>query len=188
MCSAAAKVRWRRGFLESTLLSCTNAFMWSQRYQSRVVKSGDLGGHAMGPPRPKQRLGNIRFKCCLTCGVYCGGAPSCWKHIWLLIINGISSNKPGNSFLWKTSYVFPVKLLSKIKGPINLLPSKPHHTLPENLLWKLVTLVSCGLSRDHACRFRDLFIPSRVKDTSSVNKMTPNSWGCAFIRWHKSIL
>jgi hypothetical protein len=50
----------------------------------------------------------------------------------------MSSNKPGNSFLRKASYVFPVKLLSNTKGPINLLPSipsnnegtakvKPHH-------------------------------------------------------------
>ena len=38
-----------------------------------------------------------------------------------LITNGMSSNKPGNSFLRKTSYVFPVKLLSKTKGPIHLL-------------------------------------------------------------------
>ena len=33
------------------------------------------------------------------------------------IVNGMSSNKPGNSFLRKISYVFPVKLLSKTKGP-----------------------------------------------------------------------
>jgi hypothetical protein len=28
---------------------------------------------------------------------------------------------------------------------------------------------------------------SRLKDASSVNKMTPNSSGCACIQWHKSI-
>jgi len=105
------------------------------------------------------------------------GSPSFWKYICLLIINGMSSNKLGNSFVRKTSYVFPVKLLSKTKGPINLLPSKPHHTFTENLLWNLVTLVSCGLSWDHVRRFRELFIPSRVKDASSVNKMTLNRWG-----------
>ena len=54
--------------------------------------------------------------------------------IWLLIINGMSSNKPGNSFLRKASYVFPVELLSNTKGPINLLPSTPHNTFTENLL------------------------------------------------------
>jgi hypothetical protein len=33
-----------------------------------------------------------------------------------------------------------------------------------NLLWKLVTLVSRGISWDHVCTFRKLFTPSRVKD------------------------
>ena len=96
----------------------------------------------------------------------------------------MSSNKPGNSFLRKASYVFPVKLLSNTKGPINLLP--PHHTFTENLLWKMVTRVSCGFSWDHVCTFRELFILSRVKDASSGNKMTLNSSGCAVIQWHKS--
>jgi len=100
--------------------------------------------------------------------------PSCWKYIWLLIINGMSSNIPGKSFLRKTSYVFPVKLLSKTRNSINLLPSKPHHTFTENLLLNLVTLFSCGLSWDHICTVRELFIPSGVKDASSVNKMALN--------------
>ena len=65
--------------------------------------------------------------------------------------------------------------LFNTKGPINLLPITPHHTFTENLLWKFVTLVSCGLSWDHVCTFRKLFTPSRVKDASSLNKMTPNS-------------
>jgi len=73
----------------------------------------------------------------------------------------MSSNKPGNSFLRKASYVFPVKLLSNTKGPINLLPSTPHYTFTDNLLWKLVTRVSCGFSWDHVCTFRELLIPSR---------------------------
>jgi len=84
-------------------------------------------------------------------------------------------------------HMFPVTLLSKTEGPINLLPSKPHHTFTENLLWNLVTTVSCGLSWDHVCIFHELCIPSQVKDTSSVNKITLNSWGCAVIQWHKSI-
>ena len=109
------------------------------------------------------------------------------KYIWLRIINGMSSNKPGNSFHRKTSYAFPVKLLSMTKGPINLLPSTPHDTFTVNLLWKLDTLVSCGLSWDHVCTFRKLFTPSRVKDALSLNKMTLNSLGWAFIQWHKSI-
>jgi len=88
------------------------------------------------------------------------------NYFWLRIINGMSSNKPGNSFRRKISYAFPVKLLSKTKGPINLLPSTPHHTFTVNLLWKLVTLVSYGLSWDHACTFRKLFTPSQVKDAS----------------------
>jgi len=66
----------------------------------------------------------------------------------------MSSNKPGNSFHRKTSYVFPVKLLSKTEGPINLLPSKAHHTFTKNLLWNLVTLDSCGLSLDYVHIFR----------------------------------
>ena len=106
------------------------------------------------------------------------------KYIWCHIINGMSSNKPGNSFRRKTSYTFPVKLLSKTKGSINLLPSTPHHTITVNLLWKLVTLVSCGLSWDHVCTFRKLFTPSQVKDASSLNKMTLNSSGWAFIQLH----
>jgi len=85
----------------------------------------------------------------------------------------MSSNKPGNSFLRNASYVFPVKLLSNTKSPINLLPITPHYTFTVNLLWKSVTLVSCGLSWDHVCTFCELFTPSRVKDASSVNKMTP---------------
>ena len=54
----------------------------------------------------------------------------------------MSSNKPDNSFLRKASYVFPVKLCSNTKGPINLLPSIPHHTFKENLLRKWVTHVT----------------------------------------------
>ena len=65
------------------------------------------------------------------------------------------------------------------KGPINLFPSTPHHTFTENLIWKFV---SCGLLRDHVCTFRKLFTPSRVKDASSLNKITPNSSGRAFIQ------
>jgi len=71
---------------------------------------------------------------------------------------------------------FPSKLFSKTKGPINLLPSKPHHTFTENVLWNLVTLVSCGLSWNHVCTFHELFILSQAKDASSLNKMTLNSW------------
>jgi len=73
------------------------------------------------------------------------------------------------------------------KGPINLLPSKPHHTFTENHFLNLVALVACRLSWDHVCKFRELFILSRVKDASSVNKMILNSLGCAVIQWHKSI-
>ena len=36
----------------------------------------------------------------------------------------------------------------------------------------MLTLVSSGLSWDHLCTFRKLFTPSRVKDASSLNKMT----------------
>ena len=67
---------------------------------------------------------------------------------------------------------FLVKLLSKTKGRINLLPSTPHNTFTVNLLWKVVTLVSCGLSWDNVRTFRKLFTPSLVKDASSLNKMT----------------
>jgi len=109
------------------------------------------------------------------------------KCIWLRIINGMYSNKLGNSFRRKTSYAFPVKLLSKTLGPINLLPSTPYHTFTVNLLWKLVTLLSCGLSWDHVCIFRKLFTLSRVNDASSLNKMTLNSSGWAYIQWHKSM-
>ena len=42
-------------------------------------------------------------------------------------------------------------------------------------VWKLVTRVSCGFSWDHVSTFHELFMPSRVKDTSSVNKMMLNS-------------
>ena len=109
------------------------------------------------------------------------------SNIWLLIFNGMSSNKPCNSFLREAPYVFPVKLLSNTKGPINLLPSTPHHTFTEILLWKLVTLVPCGLIWEYVFTFRKLFTPSRVKDTSSLNKMTLISSGRAFIQWQKSI-
>ena len=34
--------------------------------------------------------------------------------------------------------------------------------------------MSRGFSWDHVCTFRELFIPSRVKDASSLNKMTLN--------------
>ena len=78
-------------------------------------------------------------------------------------------------------------VLSNTKGPINLLPSTPHHTFTENLFWKWVTHVACGLRWDHVCTFRKLFMPSRVKDASSVNKITLNSSGCAFTQWHNSI-
>jgi len=91
----------------------------------------------------------------------------------------MSSNKPGNSFRRNTSYAFPVKL-SKTKGPLNLLPSTPYHTFTVNLLWRSVTLVSCGLSWDHVSTFRKLFTSSRVKDASSLNEMTLNSSGWAF--------
>ena len=73
------------------------------------------------------------------------------------------------------------------KGPINLLPSIPHHTFEENLLWKWVTHVVCGLRWAHVWTFRKLFMPSQVKDASSVNKIAFNSCGCAFTQWHKSI-
>ena len=65
---------------------------------------------------------------------------------------------------------FPLNCVSNTKGPINVLPITLHHTFTENL-WKLVTFVSCGLSWDHVCTFRELFTPSRVKDAPSVNKI-----------------
>ena len=72
---------------------------------------------------------------------------------------------------------FPLNCFQTQK--VRLTCYQSHHT--ENLFWKFVTLVSCGLSWDHVCTFRGLFKPSRVKDASSVNKMTPNSYGCACI-------
>jgi len=44
----------------------------------------------------------------------------------------------------------------------------------------MLTLVSYGLSWGHICTFRTLFTPSRVKDASSLNKMTLNSSGSVF--------
>jgi len=41
-----------------------------------------------------------------------------------------------------------VKLQLKINGPIYLLLGKSHHTFTENILWKLVTLVSCAFPWD----------------------------------------
>jgi hypothetical protein len=64
------------------------------------------------------------------------------------LINGKSSNKVGNSFLRKNSYILHVKLLLKINGPIYLLLGKSHHTFTENILWKLVTLVSSAFPWD----------------------------------------
>ena len=53
-------------------------------------------------------------------------------------------------------YVSPLTFFSNTKGPINLSPITPHHTFTENLLWKVVTVVACGLScKNHiqnACR------------------------------------
>jgi len=112
------------------------------------------------------------------------GGQLCWKYIWPLTITGMFSSKPSNSFLRKNSYVFPVKLLSKTNGPINLLPSKPHHTFIDYLLLKVVTLVWCGFPWNHVHKFH-VFIPSWVKNTSFVNKMTLNNWGCAVIQKHR---
>jgi len=65
-----------------------------------------------------------------------------------LTVNRKSSNKPGNSFIRKNSDMLHVKLLLKINGPIYLLLGKTHHTFTENILRKLVTLVSCAFPWD----------------------------------------
>jgi hypothetical protein len=41
----------------------------------------------------------------------------------------------------------------------------------------MVILVRCGFSWDHVRRLSELFIPSRVNDASSVNRMTFNVQG-----------
>jgi len=65
--------------------------------------------------------------------------------------------------------------------------AQAHHTFKEYLLSMWVTHVARGLRWAHVWTFRKLFMLSRVKDASSVNKITFNSSGCAFTQWNKTI-
>jgi len=64
-----------------------------------------------------------------------------------------------------------------------------HHTIHLQKIYfgRWLQLSHVDYLGTHVCTFCELFTPSRVKDDSSVNKMTPNSSGCACIQQQKSI-
>jgi hypothetical protein len=64
----------------------------------------------------------------------------------------------------------PIKLLPKTNSLINLLPSKPHHTFNENLLWKMI-IISCDFHDTHIHELHELFMLSKEQDNSSTNKI-----------------
>jgi len=58
--------------------------------------------------------------------------------------------------------VLRVKLMSNTDGPINLLLSKPNHTITETLLYNFV---SCGFPQAHIYNFSEIFMLNHVKES-----------------------
>ena len=62
---------------------CIHCFLCIPNERSPLVLSGNLEGHAVGPPRPIHHWGKQSSKWSLTCNAKWGGAPSCWKtYLW----------------------------------------------------------------------------------------------------------
>jgi hypothetical protein len=83
-------------------LSCqkelhTRAFKFSRRYKSRGFKSGERGGHAVGPPLHIHRSWYVLLRTSRTKRLKYAGAPSCMYCISALTASGTASSSFGRS-------------------------------------------------------------------------------------------
>ena len=62
-----------------------NVLTYPHKKKSRGVISGDRGGQAVRPSLPIHLFGNDASKNRQTCEPQCGGAPSCWKIIHIIL-------------------------------------------------------------------------------------------------------
>jgi len=97
-----------------------------------------------------------------------------------------SFNNSGSSFCRKSTYARPVRRIGNTADPINWLSIAPHHTFTEKRCWEFLSQRACGFWSDNRCELWLLFIPSRVKLTSSVNSMNGFNRRLAITHRHKS--
>ena len=82
--STASMIRCLKSARSQTFLLYAASLIKSHAKKSNGVKSGDLGGQAVGPPLPTQRPGKVASRNVVTSLWKWGRAPSCWnKHVFL---------------------------------------------------------------------------------------------------------
>jgi hypothetical protein len=133
--------------LGGTAYTCS--FSTRQKYIG--VRSGDRGGHAIGPPRPIHLPECVAFNHCRTSSPQWALAPSCWNQNLCLIATGMSS-----SSRWT------VCLSGSRQGSTTEFPTVPAQTL--TLTWCASSRISRRLSRARRWVLCTLNTPSRVKD------------------------
>lgn len=105
-----------RCFISSRLAGSvlkTSFLTYPQRKKSKGDKSGDLGGHGVVPPRPIHWLGKDSSTNLRASEEKCGGAPSCWNHIFFSAASGNSeANSETTPFKTHSVYFFPVRFPS----------------------------------------------------------------------------
>ena len=105
----------------------------------------------------------------------------------IYICNGTSSNNFGSSSRKNFKWRLGVNRFGSTKGPIMLLPIKPHHMFITMRCWKFFSNFAWGFSKDHMCKLCILIVFSLVNVYSSVNSMLSNRSWCPKSHWQNSI-
>jgi len=71
--------------ISGTGVENTLSLTYPHRKKSRGMISGDLGGQGVVLSLPVQLFENVATKNRRTCEPQCGGAPSCWKIIHVMV-------------------------------------------------------------------------------------------------------
>jgi len=71
--------------ISGTGVENTVSLTYPHKKRSMGVISGDRGGQGVGPSLPFHLFGNVASKNRRTCKPQCGGAPSCWEIIHVMV-------------------------------------------------------------------------------------------------------
>ena len=176
----------------------TLAFKYPHRKKSNGARSGDLGGHSTGWPRPTTLPGNSSCNRRLTTLALWHGAPS-WKNqtcgmdpFWFCAYLPTATNLSTIVSLMTSRYLAAFMLLSINMGPIRVpLPMMPPQTTSFPLFWGMSYVKSLGgLFRGaYLLTFRVFTFPL-IGNTASSPMMTSrmNLFGRFVSHWQYATL
>jgi hypothetical protein len=131
--------------LLSTGAAYTKAFRCSTGKKSRWLKSGEHGGHAMGPTVPIHRSQYVLLRIHRTERLRCAGPSHMHAFVlWLPVIQfpvDLADHVRG-----KLGSGLPVSRCGKTCGPTNQSPTIPAYTLMLNCCWCLEWVTPWGFS------------------------------------------